>query len=245
MSAGALVAATLAWPAAAQPPSISVNSTGKVSARADLAIVFLSTRASSPLAADALEQNNRKVSEVRAKLASMGYRPDQIRFTGNRFSPPGQGVYYPGRERPTGFDVYSNLYVYLDGPELKDTAALNAKVGVLLDELSKIGAGPSGMPGVSPAMGGATVVAFTVKSPSALEKQAYQQAIDRALPIGEAIAERMKVKITGVEGVTTSPSPRGVVGYSMPFDEIPYDYISSSLEDVSIRIGVNVRYTYK
>ena len=121
-----LMVAALTSPLAAQspaaPPTISVNSTGKVSARADLAIVFLSTRASAPLAVDALEQNERKVNEVRAKLVSLGCREEQIRFTGHKFSPPGQGVYYPGRERPTGYDVYNNLYVYLDGPELKDTA---------------------------------------------------------------------------------------------------------------------------
>src|SRR5271166_3704215 len=102
----------------------------------------------------------------------MGYREEQIHFSGNRFSPSGQGVYYPGRERPTGFDVYNNLYIYLDGPDLKDIAAFNAKVSTLLDELSKIGAGPSNMPISAASMGGSSVVAFTVKSPAAYEKQA-------------------------------------------------------------------------
>src|SRR3974377_165654 len=93
------------------PPGISVNSAGKVNARADLAIVFLSTRASSPLAADALDQNNKKVKEVQGKLASLGYKEEQIHFSGNRFSPAGQGVYYPGRDRAPRFGVYSNVYV--------------------------------------------------------------------------------------------------------------------------------------
>jgi len=227
------------------PPGISVNSAGKVNARADLAIVFLSTRSSSPLAADALDQNNKKVKEVQGKLASLGYKEEQIHFSGNRFSPAGQGVYYPGRERATGFDVYNNIYVYLDGPELKDIAAFNAKVGTLLDELSKIGAGPSSMPISVASMGGASVVAFTVKAPATYEKQAYQKAIERARPIAEDIAQRMKVQITGVETVTLLQANRPMMGVTTPLDELPYEYISSSLEEVPVRVHVNVRYTYK
>lgn len=244
-----LAVVALAAPVVAQTPvpqpGISVSASGKVTARADLAIVFLSTRASSPLAADALDQNNKKVKEVQAKLASMGYREDQIHFSGNRFSPSGQGVYYPGRERPTGFDVYNNLYIYLDGTDLKDIATFNAKVSTLLDELSKIGAGPSNMPISATSMGGASVVAFTVRSPAVYEKQAYQQAMDKAQPIAEDIGQRMKVKITGIEGVTSSSAARAVMGMATPLDEIPYDYLSSSFEEVPIRVSVNVRYSYK
>jgi uncharacterized protein YggE len=169
-----------------------------------------------------------------------------VRFSGNRFSPAGQGVYYGGRERPTGFDVYNNLHVYLDGADLKDIGTFNAKVSTLLDELSKLGAGPSTMPISSSSMGGASVVAFTVKAPAAYEKQAYQLAMEKARPIAEDIAQRMKVQITGIEAVSSSaPVPRPVMGIATPFDEIPYEYLSSSLEEVPIRVGVNVHYSYR
>jgi hypothetical protein len=58
-----------------------------------------------PLAADALDQNRKKVQEVRKRLAAMGYRESQVRFPGGRFSPAGQGICYGGGQRPTGFDV--------------------------------------------------------------------------------------------------------------------------------------------
>jgi uncharacterized protein YggE len=61
----AIAPALPAWQADAQArPLISVASTGKVTAKADLAVVFLSTRSSAPLAADALEQNRKKTQDV-------------------------------------------------------------------------------------------------------------------------------------------------------------------------------------
>src|SRR5688572_15293444 len=141
---------------------------GKASARADLAVVFLTTRSTAPLAADALEQNTKKVAEIAARLDALGYKGDQVKWSGHRFSPSGQGVYYPGGQRPTGFDVYNNLYVFLEGDALKDLAAFNAKVGTLLDELSKIGASPATSPISSAPMGRASVVAFTVRDPEPL-----------------------------------------------------------------------------
>ncbi len=238
------LAATVVAQTPEPSPGISVSASGKVDARADLAIVFLSTRASAALAADALEQNAKKVREVREKLVSMGYREEQIHFSGNRFAPAGQGVYYPGRERPTGFDVYNNLTLYLDGPELKDIDALNAKVGAVLDELSKIGAGPVTSPVVSSTWN-ASVVAFTVKDPAPYEKQAYQVAMDRARAMADDIAERMKGKITGIESVTSSLYGRQVMGVATPLNEMPYDYLSLSPDDVLVRVTVNVRYSYK
>ena len=243
-----LVVVALAETAVAQTPlpspTILVSATGKVAARADLAIVFLSTRASAALAADALDQNAKKVREVRAKLVSMGYREDQIHFSGNRFAPTGRGGYYAGQEQPTGFDVYNIFYVYLEGTELKDINVLDAKVGALLDELGKIGAGPVNMPVLSSTWG-ATVVAFTVKEAATYEKEAYQAAMDNAQPIAEDIARRMKVKISGIESVSLTSTVRPVLSAATPLSEIPYDYLSSSPEDVPVRVSVNVRYSYK
>jgi uncharacterized protein YggE len=225
-------------------PTISISASGKVTPRADLAIVVLSIHASAPLAVDALDQNTRKMQEVQAKLTSLGYKADHIHFSGNRFSSAGQGMYYPGRERPTGFDVFDNFLVYLDGPDLKDTATLNAKVGTLLDELSKIGAGPPGGPMPASQMGGSLVV-FTLKSPEPYEKQAYQQALDKARPLADEIAQRMKVQINGIDGVASAGVIRSMMPMDGPLEEIPYEYLSSTLEEVPVRITVNVRYSYK
>jgi len=227
-------------------PTINVTSMGKANAKADLAIVFLSVRSSAPLAADALEQNNKKVQDVRTRLAALGYKDEQVKWSGNRFAPAGGGVFYPGGQRPTGFDVYNNVFVHLEGPELADLTKLNAKVCSLLDELSKMGASPSQMAISRMSMGGTSVVAFTVRDPTPYEKQAYQQAIDKARPISDEITRRMKAQITGIHAVVSSDSPRPMMyGPGDPSEEIPYEYVSSSVEEVPIRVRVDVRYAYK
>jgi len=228
-------------------PAIQVSSAGKAVAKPDLAIAFLQVRSSAPLANDALEQNKKKVAEVKAKLVSLGYKDEQIRFTGNRFSPTGQGMYYPGGQRPTGFDVYNNLYVTLDASDLKSIDGFNTKLGTLLDELSKIGAQTINMPISSISMGGASVVAFTVRDAAAYEKKAYQDAMDKARPIADDIAKRMKVAITGIESVNIAQQGRQQMygGPANPLDELPYEYLSSSIDEVPVRVRLDVRYSYK
>jgi uncharacterized protein YggE len=228
-----------------QKPVISVTSAGKVTAKADLAIVFMTVRSTSPLAADALEQNNKKVQAVKDRLTALGYKEDKVKFSGNRFAPAGgMGVYYGG-QRPTGFDVTNTLFVYLDGPELNDLQQFNSRVSSLLDELSKLGASPFDMPISRISMGGSSVVAFTVKDPTAFEKQAYQEAMEKARPTADDIARRMKVQITGIDSVTTAPVPQIQEQFASPVEEIPYRYLASSLDEVPIRVSLVVRYSYK
>jgi uncharacterized protein YggE len=229
-----------------QKPAISVTSAGKVTAKADLAIVFMTVRSTSPLAADALEQNNKKVQVLKDRLTALGYKEDKVKFSGNRFAPAGgPGIFYGGGQRPTGFDVTNSVFIYLEGPELNDLQQFNTRVSGLLDELSKLGASPLDTPISRISMGGSSVVAFTVKDPSVLEKQAYQQAIENARPIADDIARHMKVQITGVESVTTRPEAQIQEQYASPLEEITYRYLASSLEEVPIRVSLVVRYSYK
>jgi hypothetical protein len=229
-------------------PTIGVNATGKASAKPDVAIVFLSVRSTAPLAADALDQNNKKIQDVKARLAALGYKDEQVKFTGNRFAPSGAGIFYPGGQRPTGFDVYNNLYVYLDPALLNDIAQFNAQVSKLLDEISKVGATPNNTPISNLSMGGSSIVAFAVKDPAPYEKQAMLQALEKARSDADEIAARMKVQITGIESTSTTRSGRtGIIAglQSSPLDDVPYEYFSSSMDEVPIRVSVNVRYTFK
>jgi uncharacterized protein YggE len=228
-------------------PTISVNATGKANAKADIAIVFLTVRSTSPLAADALDQNNKKLQDVKARLTALGYKDEQVKFTGNRFAPSGGGIYYAGGQRPTGFDVYNNLYIYPDPGLLNDVAQFNARVSSLLDEMSKAGAAPSNTPISSMSMGGSSVVAFSVKDPAPYEKQAMLQALEKARSDADEIARHMKVQITGIESTSASPMGRtGTIGMPVSaLDEVPYEYFSSSMDEVPVRVRVDVRYTYK
>ena len=227
-----------------QMPAISVSASGKASAKPDLAVVFLNIKSTAPLAADALSQNSKKVEEVKSRLATLGYKDDQVKFSGNRFAPAGGGMFYGG-QRPTGFDVYNFVFVYLDGTQLKDINLLNGKVSTVLDEMSKVGASPNETPISRVSLGGASVVAFTVKDPTAYEKEAYVQAMDKARPIADDIACRMKVQITGIESVTSVAQGRIQEQFANPLDEVPYQYFSSSMEEVPIRVSLTVRFTYK
>ena len=227
-----------------QMPAISVSASGKVSAKPDLAVVFLNIKSTAPLAADALSQNSKKVEEAKSRLATLGYKDDQVKFSGNRFAPAGGGMFYGG-QRPTGFDVYNFVFVYMDCPGLKDVNLLNGKVSTVLDEMGKVGASPNETPISRVSLGGASVVAFTLKDPSAYEKEAYVQAMDKARPIADDIARRMKVQITGIESVTSLGQARIQEQFANPLDEVPYQYFSSSMEEVPIRVSVTVRYTYK
>ncbi len=240
----ALFGATLLGGQENQRPTIGVSSVGKVSAKPDLAIVFLNIKSTAPLAADALSQNSKKVDEAKNRLAALGYKDDKVKFSGNRFAPAGGGMFYGG-QRPTGFDVYNFVIVYVDGPELKDINQLNSAVSTVLDEMGKLGASPNETPISRFSLGGSSVVAFTVKDPAAYEKQAYDQAMDKARPIADDIARRMKVQITGIDSVTSAAETRAIEQFPNPLDELPYQYFSSSMEEVPIRVGLTVRYSYK
>ncbi len=215
-----------------------------MSAKPDSAVLFLNIKSTAPLAADALSQNNKKIEEVKSRLVALGYKDDKVKFSGHRFAPAGGGMFYGG-QRPTGFDVNNFVSVYLDGPKLKDVNLLNTRVSTVLDELGKLGASPSEAPISRISLGGASVVAFTVKDPSPYEKEAYLQAMEKARPIADDIARRMKVQVAGIDSVTSAAQPRIQEQFANPLDELPYQYFSSTIEEVSIRVSLTIRYSYK
>lgn len=94
-------------------------------------------------------------------------------------------------------------------------------------------------------MGGSSVVAFAVKDATAFEKQAYQQAMEKARPTADDIARRIKLQITGIDSVTATPEPQFQEQSANPLEEIPYRYLAPSLEEVPIRVSLVVRYAYK
>jgi hypothetical protein len=70
--------------------------------------------------------------------------------------------------------------------------------------------------------------------------------MDKARPIADDIAKRMNVRITGIASVNPSVMSRSaVMGPSNPLEEIPYEYLSSSIDEVPIRVRLNVVFTFK
>jgi uncharacterized protein YggE len=227
-------------------PTIDVSLTGKASAKPDTAILFMTLRSTSPLAANALDENNKKAEDVKAHFTALGLKNEQVKFTGNRFTPSGGGMYYGGGQRPPGFEVYNNFFVYIEGPELGDATEFNKRLSALLDDLSKVGAASSNFINNGNMVGGSAIVAFSVKDPGPYEKQAALEALDKARPLADEIARHMNVQITGRESTTVMPSGNRAVGMPATLvDELPYEYYSSSMDEVPVRVRVDVRYAYK
>ena len=240
---------TLPLPGKAHAPGekhLSVSAQGKVNVKADLAIVFMTVRSTAPLAADALDENNKKLEGIKARLTALGYKDEQVKFGGARFGPSGGGAYYAGGQRAPGFDVYNSLFIYIEGPDINDAAQFSKRVSSLLDELSKAGATASNLSNANMALGGGSEVLFTVKDPAPYEKQATDQALDRARAIADELVGRLKMNITGVSPTSVSPAGRGTTGVpAAALDEIPYDYFSFSAGAVPVQVHVNITYTYK
>ncbi len=108
-------------------PAISVPSSAKVTAKADVVIVFITIRSPSPLAADALEQNNKKVQAVKERLAALGYKEEAVKFSGDCFFPAGGAVIvYGAGQRPASFDVSNDMLIFIEGPEHADLQQFNS-----------------------------------------------------------------------------------------------------------------------
>jgi hypothetical protein len=55
----------------------------------------------------------------------------------------------------------------------------------------------------------------------------------------------MKVQITGIDSVASTATPRVQESIASPLDDLPYQYFSSSVEEVPIRVNLTVRYAFK
>lgn len=140
--------------------------------------------------------------------------------------------------------MYNNLCIYIEGPDLNDVIQFNKRVSLLLDELSKVGATANNP--TSSYQGGSSVVTFALKDAAPYEKKATAQAFDKVRPLAEEIAKHMKVHITGIAWASVYNAGRQSMGMpAAAFDDVPYEYFSSSIESVPIQMRVDIRYTYK
>ena len=224
-------------------PIIQVSTTGRVAAKADLAIVFMVLRSSAPLAAYAVSQNMKKAQDIETRLAALGLR-EKSKLSGNRVA-SASGPYYGG-PRPTtwGFEASEYVYVFFEGPELDDIRRLEARAGEIIDDLSRLGASPVDTPVAKLSQQVPFALAFTIKDPSHHLKAAREQAIEKARAAGEDIARAMGVKITGTMDIRTGEQIfYSTVGAS-PFDDLPYDFFSAS-KDVPVSVSLSVDFGFR
>ena len=221
---------------------IAVSTTGSVKAMPDVAMILLEVRSTSPLAANALEENNNKRAAVITKLGELGLPDDQVEFSANQFTPAGGGRYIPGGQRATGFDVYATLKIKVPiaGQSFEE---LGGRLAAVLDELSKAGAATLSRDISMYSLGGSSAVVFTLKDPSEQENAAYEKAIFRAKPVAERIAKKMGVRITGVQSVKSSMPTRPVRPYPGA-GLLDYAHLSTSPDELTIKANVTVNFSF-
>ncbi len=224
---------------------ISVSSSAKVKAQPDACVLMLEVRSTAPLASDALLQNAKKVTEVSARIRELGMKEEDIKWSGNQFTPAGGGRYYmPGGQRPTGFDVYNTLQVWMRNVSPANQEGLFKKVASTLDELGKIGANVMSYDISRISLGGASAVIFTLQHPEAYEKQAYEMAIERARPVAEDLAKKMGVQVTGVHSVQSS-IPRLPERPYGGGTELDFVHFSSSPGELIVKANMVVNFSFK
>jgi uncharacterized protein YggE len=222
---------------------IAVSTSGSVKALPDVALVLLEVRSTSPLAANALEENNSKRAVVVASLGELGLASEQIEFSANQFAPAGGGRYIPGGQRATGFDVYATLKIEIPLAG-HSTEELADRIASVLDELSKAGASTLSRDISMYSLGGSSAVVFTLKDSSEQEIAAYEDAISRARPAAEQIAKKMGVAITGVQSIQSSLQSVPVRPYPTP-GLLDYTHLSTSPDELTVKANVTVNFSFE
>lgn len=155
-------------------PNIVVTSEGTVSAAPDQASISVGVQVMKPTAAEALAGANAATEAVLAKLDSLGIARANIQTSGVGLYPVQQAPAQPGGEGViTGYRATNQLTVLITDL---------GKVGQVLDAVVSAGANQ---------VGG---VRFGLKDDTAVQRQAMQEAIQRARPQADATAAGLGLK---------------------------------------------------
>lgn len=226
-------------------PTINVSAAGKISVKADLAILFMVIRSSAGLASDALAQNVKKEQEVLGRLTALGLQ-HKAKLSGNRFAPAAP-PYYGGAPRPTptGFEVSEYVYVFLEDAELDDRAQFEKRIGGIIDELNKAGAVSLDTPVPRVCPQSPCSVAFTVKDPARYLGEANVQAVQNARLSAEQVAQALRVRTSGISSVSSSPPIFYGPATAGPLDDLPYEFLSPSKDAVPISVSLGVKFLFQ
>jgi uncharacterized protein len=175
------------------PPSITVESEGKVMATPDLAILTLEVESQAATAAGAGQENARQADSLLKALKRVLGPDDKVRTLSYRLMPV-----YSYKEKATPPEVKG----YRADNRIEVKVMDVSRVGTVIDTALKSGA--SRVDG--PAWGHSRI--------EELQRQAAVDALQRARQLAEALAQAAGVKITGVDKILTGarlivPRPLG------------------------------------
>jgi uncharacterized protein YggE len=235
---------------------ITVSRAGTAFAKPDLGILTMAIRSSEPLVEEATTDNVKKAKAAEAALAGLGYSPDQYKITSVAFGQDGAGggmqYVQPNQPAPMGYEVSQYIYVYFAGPELGDVTQLGEKEAAVIEALRKAGAvpaspGPAGSGRIYPPQSQAAMVVYTIKDSDRYEREALQQALQRAREAAHDVARTMQVHIVRLDSVRT-----GFLGRSYPLrnglaplEGLPYRFYSPTSDEVQISANATLNYIFK
>ena len=231
---------------------ITVSRAGTAFAKPDLGILTMAIRSSEPLVEEATSDNVNKAKAVETALAGLGYSPDQYKITSVAFGQDGAGMQYvqPNRAAPMGYEVSQYIYVYFAGPELGDVTQLGEKEAAVIEALRKAGAvpaSPSPAGRIYPSQSQAAMVVYTIKDSDRYEREALQQALQRAREAAHDVARTMQVHIVRLDSVRTGflarayPMRNGLA----PLEGLPYRFYSPTSDEVQISANATLNYIFK
>ena len=180
--------ACLAWAEdTAKTPTIEVVGKAKLMVMPDVATISFAVETNSSKAQDAVRENAAQTNTLLKALREVSGNETKIKTSGFSLSP----VYEERqRLRPSGYRVRNTVVV-----ETKDLD----KVGALIDEASRGGAGSIGS------------LTFGTDKEEKFAREAAAEALRDAVKSAEALAKAAGLTLKRIVGVTYTPRPPGVV----------------------------------
>jgi len=167
---------------------ITVQGTGEVYAKPDLALTTFSVVVEAASVAEALEENTERMNAVIAAVRNEGVEEKDLKTTSFNVYPRYEWyektIYYPtGKRVLVGYEVHQSLQV-----KIRDMG----KVGGILQAATESGANEVG------------ALQFTIEEQDELKKQAREEAISEAKEKAEELASQLGVKLVGVDSFNES-----------------------------------------
>jgi uncharacterized protein YggE len=226
---------------------ISVGRSGSAFAKPDVGILTMAIRSTSPIAEEAVAENERKAKQAESALATLGYAATSYKITSVIFGQTG-GMYGPNQPEITGYQASQYVYVFFEDADLSDPAKLAAKSAAAMEALRKAGAVPASTSNprqLLQAQGG--MIIYALKHSDECENEAVRKGFERARDAALALAKTVQVQITGVRYVKVGFLAGSYMPYSgMPYlESLPYRFYSTRSDQVEVSASVIVEYDFK
>ncbi len=210
--------------------NISVQATGEVYVKPDLAVATFSVINEQKEVADALAENSEQMNKVIEAIKEEGVESKDLKTTGFRIYPryewyDGDRSYYPEGERVlVGYEVSQTLEV-----KIRDMAIIGDIIKIAADQ------GANQMGGIN----------FTLDDEDAAKQEARRAAIEEAKTKARELADQLEVRLVRITDFTESLSaPYRNVGYA----EDALDMASGSVPSIETgenKVSVTVQIKYE